>query len=589
MYRNLTCIAAIKHFRQARLYLPALVISGLMIVQFADVAYAATPADIAAANRQAEQLQRETQERAKQQLEKDRRSVRPPSHLEVPAVQVQERQPSTCRAIREVRIKGVTLLKPAIVAGLSGRYSNRCLGVNEIEQLLAEITNAYIAEGYVTVRAYLPQQDLSTQMLEITVVEGKVEKIQINDSGKGSISIANVAPGVVGEAFNLRDFEQALDQVNRLASNNASFDILPGTEPGDSIVVLNNTPARTVRANLTYDNQGSNPTGKEQAGFTMSFDDLLDINDFLSLTHRRANPYYPSDRSSASNSLTYVVPHGYATYTLSLSRSDYSSRLAAPSGSRLLSEGDSSQIGLRYDRVVYRSQKSRWNLAAGLTNKESRSFLENVLLGVSSRRLSILDLDSSYTTNMAGGSLTLDFGYAQGLDRFNALQDMPNLPATAPRAQFGKIKYGAGFNLPFQLVGLNANFSSQLSGQQAMNVLYGSEQASIGGIYTVRGFVNNSLSGDDGYYLRNDLGLRIPVAIQNGPAASLRPYIALDHGKVRNRVSGVPQGELTGMAAGLSLSFGVATLDVFHGWGIYQPSFLQPEGSSTFFRLSINP
>lgn len=561
-------------------------LAGLLACLTAGSALAQTPADIEAATRQAEQLQRESQERAKQQLEEDLRSARPPTRLEAPTVQVPERAAGPCRDIKEVRIKGASLLKPAALAELAARYSNRCLGVTEIEQLLADITNAYIARGYITVRAYLPQQDLTTGVLEIVVIEGKVEEIRINDGGKGSISVGNVAPGVVGRPLNLRDFEQALDQVNRLASNNASFDIQPGTAPGDSVVVLSNAPSRTWRVGLTYDNQGSAATGKEQVGLNLSFDNPLGLNDFLSLTHRRANPYYEGEESSFSNSLTYVVPHGYATYTLNLSNSEYASLLAAPSGTALHTDGDSEQASLRYDRVVYRDQKSRWNLAATLTGKASRNFLEGILLGVSSRRLTILDLDSSYTTGLAGGVLTLDLGYAQGLSILNALDDADDMLPGSPSAQFGKIKYGASFNLPFKLAGLNLNYSAQLTGQQSRNVLYGSEQISIGGIYTVRGFVRNTLSGDHGYYLRNDLSVRLPFTAPNGQTGSLRPYIALDHGEVTNRVAGIPQGELTGMAVGFTLAFGAINLDLFHGWGIDEPDSMSHEGGATFFRLS---
>jgi hemolysin activation/secretion protein len=549
-------------------------------------AIALTPAEIAAGQQQAEQLQREEQQRLREQTRRDLELKKPRTQLPAPVVVAPERGVGACRDIREVRIKGATLLKAERINLIAAVYAKRCLGVGDIEKLLADLTNAYIAAGYISVRAYLPQQDLSTGILEILVIEGKVEKIQINDAGKGSVSVGNVAPGLIGSPLNLRDFEQTLDQINRLASNNATFDIQPGSQPGDSVVVINNSPARPWRVGLTYDNQGSASTGKEQAGLNLSWDNLLGLDDFVSVTHRRANPYYAGREASWSNSLTYVVPFGYTTATLSLSDSAYASLLTPASGAILHSRGTSNQVALRLDHVLYRNQTSRWNLAAGLTTKESENYLEGILLGVSSRRLTPLDIDSSYTTGFAGGALTLDFGYARGLKLLNALDDASGLPSVSPRAQFGKWKYGGNYNLPFKAGELNWSFTSALTAQKSESVLYGSEQISIGGIYSVRGFVRNSLSGDDGYYLRNDLGVRIPFAGPGGHAGTLRPYLALDHGRVSNRVAGVPSGSLTGMAAGFSLILGSVSLDLFHAIGLNEPSSMLHEGGATFFRLS---
>ena len=78
------------------------------------------------------------------------------------------------------------------------------------------------------VRAYLPQQDLSGGRLEIVVIEGKVSAIEVEDGDQQSISLGNVAPFIEGKALNLRDLEQALDQINRLASNSATVDTLHG-------------------------------------------------------------------------------------------------------------------------------------------------------------------------------------------------------------------------------------------------------------------------------------------------------------------------------------------------------------------------
>lgn len=552
------------------------------------LANAQTAQDVSAAQRQAEQIQRDEQQRQREQLRRDQESARPPTRLDAPQVEAKSRPAGPCRDIREIRVKGATLLSPSTVEAITSRYVQRCLNVSDIEALLADLTNAYINAGYATARVYLPQQDLSGGTLDVLAVEGSVEKILIEDGGNNSVSIGNVAPGIVGKPLNLRDFEQALDQINRLASNNATFDIQPGSTAGDSIVVIGNQPSRAYRGSLSYDNQGSSATGQEQTGLNLSWDNPLGFNDFISATHRRATPYDEQGASSWSNSLNYIAPFGYTTMVMALSNSAYTSAIAAPSGSTLHSRGTSEQVSMRVDRTVFRNQTDRWNLAVGLTAKDTKSYLEEVLLAVSSRRLSVLDIDSSYTTRLAGGVLTLDLGYARGMDLFDALKDADNLAGDVPRAQFEKWKFGVSYMLPFKAAGLDWTLNSALVGQRSEDVLYGSEQIAIGGIYSVRGFVRNVLAGDHGYYWRNDLSFRLPFAAPGGLSGQVRPYVALDYGHVTNRMAGVPQGDLTGAAIGLSVNIGKASIDVFSGHPLSKPDFMRREGVSTFFRLNLS-
>lgn len=171
---------------------------------------------------------------------------------------------------------------------------------------------------------------------------------------------------------------------------------------------------------------------------------------------------------------------------------------------------------------------------------------------------------------------------------FNALEDADHLPGVAPRAQFEKWKFGLNFMLPVKAGGLDWMFNSALVGQRANDVLYGSEQIGIGGIYTVRGFVQNNLAGDRGYYWRNDLSLHLPFNLAGGMSGTFRPYIALDHGHVHSQVTGVPNGSLTGAALGFTLGIGKASLDLFTAHPVRQPEFMRKEGHSAFLRLNLS-
>ena len=551
---------------------------------------ALSPADIEAAQRQADFLQRQQQEQILRDQRLHEGQVKKPKATDLKALspQVDASQiAGKCRDISHIEVQGVTQLRTAQLDGITQPFVGRCLGVPEVEQILGEITRAYMLRGFVTTRAYLPAQDLGQGKLQILVVEGKVEKIRVEGQGRKGFRPGNTIPTAPGDLLNLRDLEQGIDQINRLQSNSASFDIAPGSAPGLSEVIVRNTPAKFYRWNFSADNQGSASTGKQQLGLSFSSDSALGFSEFIMATHRESLPLNAKDARSTSDSLMVAVPYGYNTFTYNGSMSSYRSTLRAPSGLALLSDGDSSNHALSWDRLVYRNQSTRLNLTGTFTLKDTKSYLEGQYLGVSSRKLSVLDLDSSLSTGWGPGVLGLSLGWSQGLKSAGALRDMAGLPDFAPKAQFRKIKYGASYFLPFRGLGRDWTLNSSLSGQQAKTTLYGSEQISIGSIYSVRGFVKGSLSGDSGYYLRNDLSTR-SVFTPAGQVLPVRWYAGVDMGSVRNRAAGVPQGALVGAALGASVNWKGANWDVSTTCPLATPQGMDKEGCQTWFRLGYS-
>jgi hemolysin activation/secretion protein len=409
----------------------------------------------------------------------------------------------------------------------------------------------------------------------------------VREEGRKSIHPRNVLPAE-GSLLNLRDLEQGIDQINRLSSNNASLDIQPGSEPGSSEVVILNKASAPFRGSFSVDNQGSKATGRTQLGVTLVSEGLLELNEQFMFTHRWALPNDKASKQSVSDSLSMFIPFGYSTLSMSASRGKYVSTIIAPSGATLVSNGDSSTEAAKLERVVFRNQRTRFTLAGGVTRKTGNNYLAGQFLGVSSRTLTVLDLDSSLTTVVFDGVLSLDFGYSRGTTWAGALEDPQNLPANAPRAQFGKLRYGVGFSRPFTWSDQRLSLNSQFTAQHAMDTLYGSEQILIGGLYSVRGFVTNTLSGDSGYYWRNDLSWFTELPLGTSTRLPLRLYAGLDHGRVRNRVAGIPQGSLTGWAIGASLNMRFGTLDLSATRAISLPVFMTKESTQYWLTLRFN-
>ncbi|QGM38080.1 Hemolysin transporter protein ShlB precursor [Pseudomonas aeruginosa] len=137
--------------------------------------------------------------------------------------------------------------------------------------LLKAVTDHYLDRGYVTTRAYLPQQDLASGTLRIIVVEGRLEGLD-SSALASPRELAMSFPGRTGELLDLRELEQLVDQLSRLPSRQAQLELVPGSEVGGS---------RRLRASATSPG-GSPPratttatSAPEQMGLGLDWDSPL--------------------------------------------------------------------------------------------------------------------------------------------------------------------------------------------------------------------------------------------------------------------------------------------------------------------------
>ncbi|MDP2849300.1 MAG: ShlB/FhaC/HecB family hemolysin secretion/activation protein [Humidesulfovibrio sp.] len=524
----------------------------LFSLGFAAPGHALTPAEIDAGARAAQRIQNEQQERLQQQMREDalRRGQAAPQ--ETPQVEAPSLpRTGVCRDIKEIALLGVKLLSEGEKRALTAPYLNRCLYAEDIEKLLADILKAYMDRGYVSVRPYVQAQDLTAGRLEILIVEGKIEGLILKDSGGWfSANLATAFPFVSGKPLNLRDIEQGLDQINRLASNSATMEVSPGSEPGASVVTITNTPKVPLSVSGTMDNLGGLSTGRHQGAYTVSLDNPLGLNDFITYTHR--NTLFESTRlrESISDSFFYSLPFGAWTMQLSYSASEYHSPVTT-SSTTLVARGTSETFRAELNWVAYRDQDQKLTALVAINNKATRNYLDDQFLSVSSRNLAIADADLNWQRRFSWLFANLGLGFSKGLRQLDAKADPSGTGVTAPHAQGAKVRYSGGATVPFSLFGQELTFSSQATGQYALEPLYGSEQITIGSFYTVRGFNRYSLSGDRGWYVRNELSAtlgKLPFT-----DISPRPFIGFDGGRIEGFKT-TRNANLTGVAGGVRLA-----------------------------------
>ncbi|MEE1887405.1 ShlB/FhaC/HecB family hemolysin secretion/activation protein [Pseudomonas carassii] len=543
-------------------------------------AWAVSPGD--------QELIRDRQDRLLQEQQRRLEELRNlPGESARPAEQPRP-EDTRCFTIHTIELKGADSLSVADRDRLLKPFIDQCLGVTQLNALLKAITDHYLGRGLVTSRAYLPQQDLSSGHLQVLVVEGRLEGLRPDPtSGLSERELAMAFPGEVDQRLNLREIEQMVDQLNRLPSNKAQMELTPGKAVGGSEVLVRNTRQKPWRASLSRNNEGQRSTGEQMANVGLEWDSPLGLSDQLVL---RGGHDVVSDHTQGSKNgvFFYNLPWGWWNFTYSYSESEYRS-LAQANGFAFKQTGDSQNHQLRAERVVHRDATSKTSLSAGVAHLRTNNYIEDSRLAGSSNRLSEAQFGINHGRRLGNAFVNLDLGTQEGIGAFDAQSNADPRPGE-PVARYRKYSATLSYVQGFEVLGERLSFSSLATGQRSEDVLFSPQRISLGGLSSVRGLKDQSLSGDSGGYWRNDLRWTRAV---NWPL--LQPLVAeyglglgYDLGVIRNdRYNGQYHGRASSHSLELFARGQHVAASVTFAHSLERPDVLTDKERPVYFRLDF--
>lgn len=246
---------------------------------------------------------------------------------------------SPCFTINRIALQGdlAERFRWALAAAdpRSDPATGRCLGTAGVDIVMKRVQNAIIERGYVTTRILAAPQDLKSGVLTLTVVPGRVNAIRFADGEGRTPALWNAMPVTRGEVLNLRDIEQALENLQRVPTASVDIKIAPpadgaAAKPGESDLVISWQQAHLVRVNLTLDDAGSQSTGKMQAGTTVSVDNAAGLSDLFYINVGKS-VFNGSERGTDSWAVHYSVPLGGWLLGANASNFDYEQTVAGAS------------------------------------------------------------------------------------------------------------------------------------------------------------------------------------------------------------------------------------------------------------------
>jgi hemolysin activation/secretion protein len=485
-----------------------------------------------------------------------------------------QRAGGRCIQVQGIRLEGASLLSEGERRALLAPYLQRCLGAIPLRNLLKALNNAYLDKGYITSRAYLKAQDVRDGQLVVHVIEGQVESVRMTPEAHPRHELITAFPGLTGKPLNLRDLEQGTEQMNRLPSNDARLDLVPGAHPGATQVVVNNRPGRRYRLRVNADNYGGDGTGRIQLGIELQVDNPLGLNDQLGAS-LNGTTKQASGQGAQGYGLYYALPYGYWSLDLGANRYRYRQTIRG-ANETFRSTGESTSAYGRIRRMLRRGRSNKTEATLGLSAKNNRNLLEDVLIETSSQRLTIASLSLRHLRLYPGGELSITGGYHRGLPWLGADRDS-DTAGGLPHPVFDKFTLDILASRGFALGALQLVGNARIRGQYAPDALFGTEQIFVGGPFTVRGFHDQGIGGDTGWYSRNEISVLIPWSVR-GSFSRIAPYLALDAGGVRRETGDDRStGLLAGAALGLRTHGGPLSMDLSVATALAHPGIINPD------------
>ena len=519
------------------------------------------------------QQQKTLLEQAQQQREALQNNVELPAlPLPVPAA-----AGAVCQPVRQIVFEGAEHLSWSVKESLARPYQGSCLTLEHINRLVRETTNAYLQRGYVTSQAWLQEQDISRGVLVVSVSEGRIESI--TQSGEQTPALKMAFPGLVGDVLNLRDIEQGMEQLNRLASQQVTIDIQPGEQPGFSkVVLLRGATHAPVSFSFGADNSGQKSTGTGQMNAGVVLDNPLRLADQWSLSAARNNDFSPHHRSRSLNG-SVTLPYGYWLFSYQYAWNDFFQQVPF-NGAAYRYQGNNQTQRLGANRTLLRDGKRKLAVDIGLARRTTENKLAGERLGVSSPTLSIASLGLNYSAVAGGGYMTLNPTVSRGLRMLGATADDPERDG-APRSEFRKLSLSASYFYPLTP---SLYYLTSAYGQTSADNLYSGERLSVGGQYSVRGFKEQYLTGNRGAYWRNELNKQLGTVPVIGDVSLTA---ALDGGWLRSETHRVDGGSIAGAALGLTMNNRMFNQSFTVGKPLAHPSSLKPDIWVAYWQATV--
>lgn len=402
--------------------------------------------------------------------------------------------------VERFEFEGNTVFSDEELAELLAPYTGESVAFSRLLEARSQITNAYAAAGYTTSGAFVPPQTFADGVVTIQIIEGQLTAINV-------IGVERLNPGYVRDRLAVADNPLNVDVlVERLQLlqldpliQTVSAELSAGVRPGTSILDIEVTEADSFAVDFGIDNNRAPSVGTFRQRVELREANLLGDGEQLSLGYGR------TDGSDALDLGFQFFTNPRNNSTLSL-RAGYSQNEVTEGFFELLDLDTRSyflEVSYRQPIVLKPTEELAWGLT--FSHQHSRSQFLGEFLGrpipftsISSDdegriRVTALRFFQDWTRRGEREILSLRSQFSLGLDLLEPTIQSDGRPDSRFLTWRGQGQW-------VRLLAPDTIFLARADLQFADQALVPLEQFGLGGLNSVRGYRQDLLLTDNGFF-----------------------------------------------------------------------------------------
>jgi hemolysin activation/secretion protein len=395
--------------------------------------------------------------------------------------------------IDEFRVEGADSLPQIEVEAAVYPFLGPHRTSDDVEKARAAVEKTYHDKGFQTVGVSVPQQDAQRGFIVLKVAENRVGRLRVKGSRYFDLAkIKDKAPSLhEGTLPNFQAVTKDIVALNQWPDRRVTPALRAGVTPGTVDVDLNVEDTIPLHGSLELNNRQSPSTTPLRASATVRYDNLWQLGHSLSVSYQEA-PLNPKDAMVISGSYLARTDIDWLSVLIYGLKSD--SAVATVGGANVVGPGQ--VIGGRAVITLPTKGELFHTLSLGVDYKNFEQTL-SLAGGSFSSPVTYVPLVAAYSASFqADGRLTqLNATVTAGLRGIGSSPD--EFDAKRFKASESFIVLHGDVSHTQDLPG-GAQLFVKAQGQTSDQPLVSSEQLSLGGQDTVRGYLESEVLADYG-------------------------------------------------------------------------------------------
>lgn len=414
----------------------------------------------------------------------------------LPETKKEEKKPDEKKfLVTQINLRGCKAFSPEEFKSIIEKYENKETTLSELNIAAKKVEREYLRKGIIAA-CFVPPQNIQNGIVIFQVIEAKMGKLEIQPHkyfNKNRIYYYwQVLPG---ETMDYSKISLSLQNINKNPDREAKATLKAGKEPETTDVLLNVHTKIPIHLTGSFDNDGSQSSGKYRRGYGLRHNNLLGLDDTLIAGYTFGSQFNGSYAYHSIPVSNFGTSFNYG----------YSDSKSRPKGEftafHINSRSRNFTFSLSQDIVKKAEYIGEVHLGMDVKNKTI-----DMITGTTNKdRLRILRVGGNFIMKGVNNITYISPEINQGLDILGT-RKKDKLTSRGADNVFSKINLDIQHrrNLPF-----NLQTNLIIKSQYASTTLTPQETFSLGGIKSIRGYASGDYAADSGAL--GNLELLIPA------------------------------------------------------------------------------